>query len=412
MGLGEKASFEFHVGNWIGNDDEDGFPIRPRPRSSRRRPRCVSTARTRPTRSVHISATPCAPTGSQVDTISVATTTAWPTSSSRRQSFPINGVRVRRCIVGAARTNRSPPKSDRRPRLPADDRDRGRRVRAVHARGLRGRAAEFGGRIGTSASCHCHCHIFMALVWHEEDGNKQSLRSLAGLPAPTASRRGNLVRAALRPHSPVKPSSMDSTAGARAGQRRHRRLRQRGRSNRRRSRPDAGTRGDRASHRQAEEAVKRGDVFWADLAPRSGSEQSGRRPVVVVSNDGFNPRGGVAVGHRRSTLHVSDAAAPRSDRDRGPEGRGRLAAGSVALCHQVTTLDRAKLVTHVGELPTAIRERVDDALRGGPRPSLTRYRAIVVDRWSADSREKVPRKAYQPLACRRSDPVDTTLVGG
>ncbi len=29
MGLGEKASFEFHVGNWIGNDDEDGLPIRP-----------------------------------------------------------------------------------------------------------------------------------------------------------------------------------------------------------------------------------------------------------------------------------------------------------------------------------------------------------------------------------------------
>jgi type IV secretory pathway VirJ component len=29
MGLGEKASFEFHVGNWIGNDDEDALPIRP-----------------------------------------------------------------------------------------------------------------------------------------------------------------------------------------------------------------------------------------------------------------------------------------------------------------------------------------------------------------------------------------------
>jgi mRNA-degrading endonuclease toxin of MazEF toxin-antitoxin module len=29
-------------------------------------------------------------------------------------------------------------------------------------------------------------------------------------------------------------------------------------------------------------------VFWADLAPRSGSEQAGRRPVIVVSHDGFN----------------------------------------------------------------------------------------------------------------------------
>jgi len=34
--------------------------------------------------------------------------------------------------------------------------------------------------------------------------------------------------------------------------------------------------------------VKRGDVFWAELTPRSGSEQRGRRPVIVVSSDGFN----------------------------------------------------------------------------------------------------------------------------
>ena len=34
--------------------------------------------------------------------------------------------------------------------------------------------------------------------------------------------------------------------------------------------------------------MKRGEVRWADLAPRSGSEQTGRRPVIVVSHDGFN----------------------------------------------------------------------------------------------------------------------------
>ena len=26
--------------------------------------------------------------------------------------------------------------------------------------------------------------------------------------------------------------------------------------------------------------MKRGEVYWADLAPRSGSEQQGRRPVI------------------------------------------------------------------------------------------------------------------------------------
>ena len=32
----------------------------------------------------------------------------------------------------------------------------------------------------------------------------------------------------------------------------------------------------------------RGDVHGADLVPRSGSEETGRRPVIVVSHDSFN----------------------------------------------------------------------------------------------------------------------------
>ena len=34
--------------------------------------------------------------------------------------------------------------------------------------------------------------------------------------------------------------------------------------------------------------MKRGDVYWADLVPRSASEQQGRRPVIVISDDAFN----------------------------------------------------------------------------------------------------------------------------
>jgi len=29
MGLGQDASFEFHVGNWLGSDDDEALPIRP-----------------------------------------------------------------------------------------------------------------------------------------------------------------------------------------------------------------------------------------------------------------------------------------------------------------------------------------------------------------------------------------------
>ena len=63
---------------------------------------------------------------------------------------------------------------------------------------------------------------------------------------------------------------------------------------------------DRASRENRQGGtMKRGDVYWADLVPRSGSEQTGRRPVVVVSHDGFNqtPHGGRSLWSRSQHLH-------------------------------------------------------------------------------------------------------------
>lgn len=34
-----------------------------------------------------------------------------------------------------------------------------------------------------------------------------------------------------------------------------------------------------------ERTIKRGDIFYADLNPVVGSEQGGRRPVLIISND-------------------------------------------------------------------------------------------------------------------------------
>jgi len=109
--------------------------------------------------------------------------------------------------------------------------------------------------------------------------------------------------------------------------------------------------------------VKRGDVFWAELEPRSGSEQSGRRPVVVVSHDGFNQ-----VEAWRSIIVVPLSTSPRQRR-RGPtaisiaKGAAGLRRESVALCHQVTTLDRGKLTERIGRLSTPALGRIDEGLR-------------------------------------------------
>jgi mRNA interferase MazF len=109
--------------------------------------------------------------------------------------------------------------------------------------------------------------------------------------------------------------------------------------------------------------MKRGEVFWAELRPRSGSEQTGARPVIVVSHDGFNEAPGW-----RSVIVVPLTTSETQAR-RGPTaislpaGTGGLKRGGVALCHQVTTLDRGKLTERVGSLPSAALARVEDGLR-------------------------------------------------
>jgi len=41
--------------------------------------------------------------------------------------------------------------------------------------------------------------------------------------------------------------------------------------------------------------ILRGELRWADLSPGRGSEQSGRRPVLVLSHDVFNVRSGTVI---------------------------------------------------------------------------------------------------------------------
>lgn len=119
--------------------------------------------------------------------------------------------------------------------------------------------------------------------------------------------------------------------------------------------------------------MKRGDVCWANLEPRSRSEQRGRRPVVIVSSDGFN-----AVPTWRSVIVVPITTSPRQAR-RGPTvvaipalGSG-LTASSVAVCHQISTLDRAKIDDRISTLPQSTMAEIEQAILAACdiAPSLT-----------------------------------------
>ena len=109
--------------------------------------------------------------------------------------------------------------------------------------------------------------------------------------------------------------------------------------------------------------MKRGDLYWAHLVPRSGSEQTGRRPVVIVSHDGFNQ-----TPTWRSIIVVPVSTSEAQAR-RGPtvvalaSGTAPLPRHSSALCHQVTTLDRSKLSQQIGSLSEELLKAIDEGLK-------------------------------------------------
>jgi mRNA interferase MazF len=109
--------------------------------------------------------------------------------------------------------------------------------------------------------------------------------------------------------------------------------------------------------------VRRGDLYLAELLPRSGSELRGIRPVLVVSHDGFN-----RVGSWRSVTVVPLTTSAAQAR-RGPtavpipDGAGGLRGDGIAVCHQITTLDRSKLTRRLGTLPPDILASVEVGMK-------------------------------------------------
>ena len=108
-------------------------------------------------------------------------------------------------------------------------------------------------------------------------------------------------------------------------------------------------------------SFKRGEVVAARLEPTEGSEQGGTRPVVVVSNDLFNEAMSILsivpvtsrVANRRA--YPSEVALARGD--------AGLRTDSLALCHQVRTIARARIGRRIGRLDDATMGRLDQGLR-------------------------------------------------
>ncbi len=109
--------------------------------------------------------------------------------------------------------------------------------------------------------------------------------------------------------------------------------------------------------------MKRGDLYLAALHPRSGAEIHGDRPVLVVSHDSFN---GVPTWKSVTVVPLTTSA---NQARRGPtavpipDGAGGLRGEGIAVCHQITTLDRAKLTRRLGALPADVLAAVEAGIK-------------------------------------------------
>ena len=105
--------------------------------------------------------------------------------------------------------------------------------------------------------------------------------------------------------------------------------------------------------------IRRGDIYYADLAPVIGSEQRGNRPVLVIQNDignRYSPTiiAAIITGQIKSKylpthvlLTALDCSLPRD---------------SMVMLEQLRTLDKLRLHHYIGSLSKRKMDEIDAAL--------------------------------------------------
>ena len=103
----------------------------------------------------------------------------------------------------------------------------------------------------------------------------------------------------------------------------------------------------------------RGEIYYADLDPHYGSEQGGKRPVIVIQNNTgnkFAPTVIVAAVTSKVTKKPNQPTHVLIDRNPA------FSRPSMVLLEQIRTLDKHRLRERAGQITAADQKRVDQAL--------------------------------------------------
>lgn len=103
-------------------------------------------------------------------------------------------------------------------------------------------------------------------------------------------------------------------------------------------------------------------VFMADLNPVIGSEQQGKRPVLVISDETTNTIMPVVTILPLTSLKKGRRIYPNEALLK--KGVASLEADSIALAHQIRTIAKQRLISCLGDISdTHLQTQINDALR-------------------------------------------------
>ena len=105
--------------------------------------------------------------------------------------------------------------------------------------------------------------------------------------------------------------------------------------------------------------IQRGDIYYADLTPVTGSEQGGIRPVLVIQNNVGNHYSPTVIA-AAITGYVKGKRQPTHVRLRG--AACGLFRDSTVLLEQLRTLDKSRLGEYMGSVGEGKMQEVDTAL--------------------------------------------------
>lgn len=107
--------------------------------------------------------------------------------------------------------------------------------------------------------------------------------------------------------------------------------------------------------------VKRWQIYYLNLDPTQGSEQAGTRPAIVVSADIVNVLNQVTIipltsykGKER--IYPNEVLVPKR--------KSNLSKDSIAMAHQIRTVDKSRLATLTSRLDDkALQREIENAIK-------------------------------------------------